>query len=116
MDYAVIASGGKQYKVKPGDIVELEKLEGADGASLVFEQVLMHATGDNVVVGQPFVSGVTVVATVVGQIKGDKIRVAKFKAKARYRKVQGHRQHLTQVKIDKIVSKAKKAKADEAES
>lgn len=115
MEYAVFASGGKQYKVQLGDVVELEKIDGAEGDSISFDAVLLHAANDTFTVGQPHIAGVTVAATIVGQVKGDKIRVAKFKAKARYRKVQGHRQLLTQVKIDKIVSKAKKTKADDSE-
>jgi large subunit ribosomal protein L21 len=115
MEYAVFASGGKQYKVQIGDIVELEKLEGAEGDSLTFDDVLLHAVNDSVVVGQPTVAGVSITATIIGQIKGNKIRVAKFKAKARYRKVQGHRQHLTQVKIEKIAAKTSKAKKEDSE-
>jgi large subunit ribosomal protein L21 len=113
MEYAVFASGGKQYKVKPGDVVELEKLEGAEGDSLTFDNVLLHTVNDSVIVGQPYVAGVSISATILGQIKGDKIRVAKFKAKARYRRVQGHRQLLTQVKIVKIAAKTTKTKKDE---
>lgn len=107
MEFAVFASGGKQYKVAVGDILEIEKLEGAEGDSITFDNVLLHVVDENVIVGQPHVSGVQVVAKILGQMKGKKIRVAKFKAKARYRKVYGHRQHLTKVQIEKISTKQK---------
>jgi len=115
MEYAVFASGGKQYKVKPGDTVELEKLEGVEGDAITFDNVLLHSLEGGITVGQPTIAGVNIVGKILGQMKGVKIRVAKFKAKARYRRVQGHRQLLTQVKIEKIVSKAKKTKAAEDE-
>lgn len=115
MEYAVFASGGKQYKVSVGDVVELEKLEGNDGDSIIFDQVLLHVVDDSIVVGQPVVTGATVVAKILGQIKGEKIRVAKFKAKARYRKVYGHRQHLTRVQVEKISVKGKEIKAKPVE-
>lgn len=115
MEYAVFASGGKQYKVKPGDIVELEKLDGAEGDALTFDNVLLRSFEDGITVGQPTIAGVSIAGKILGQMKGVKIRVAKFKAKARYRRVQGHRQLLTQVKIEKIVSKAKKTKTEEIE-
>jgi len=113
MNYAVIQTGGKQYKVTEGSIIEVEKLPVEAGSDFVFDSVLFTATDGVYSVGQPVVQGVTVTAKVVDQIKGKKIRVANFKAKARYRSVTGHRQRLTKLQIEKIVIKeAKKAKAE----
>jgi large subunit ribosomal protein L21 len=109
MKYAVFASGGKQYKVNEGSVVELEKLKAADGEELTFDTVLLHVEDGIVKVGQPHVPDVLITAKVLGQIKARKIRVAKFKAKARYRKVYGHRQQLTQVQIQSIGKGKKKA-------
>lgn len=109
MKYAVFASGGKQYKVSEGDIVELEKLKVEVGGSVVFDQVLLFVEDGSVKVGNPSVSGLTISAKVLSNGQGKKIRVAKFKAKARYRKVYGHRQELTKVQILTIGSSEKKA-------
>ena len=109
MKYAVIASGGKQYKVNEGAVVELEKLKTEEGKELIFNDVLLYVEeGSLVKIGQPHVAGVSVTAKVLGQIKAKKVRVAKFKAKARYRKVYGHRQHLTKVEIVSIAAKGSK--------
>lgn len=108
MKYAVLASGGKQYKVSEGTVVELEKLKVVEGEQVTFEDVLLLVEDGIVTVGQPNVSGVTVTAKVLGQVKAQKIRVAKFKAKARYRKVHGHRQHLTKIQIESIGKKSAK--------
>jgi len=109
MKYAVFASGGKQYKVSEGDVVELEKLKVEANGALNLDSVLLFVEDGAVKVGQPTLSEVVIKAKVLGQIKAPKIRVAKFKAKARYRKVYGHRQELTKVQIEKIEVKAKKA-------
>lgn len=115
MKYAVFASGGKQYKVSEGDVVALEKLQAAEGEQVIFDTVLLLVEDSIVTVGQPTVFGVSLTAKVLEQTKGKKIRVAKFKAKARYRKVYGHRQSLTKVQIETIGKAAKKAeKAAEA--
>lgn len=108
MKYAVFASGGKQYKVSEGTVVELEKLQAAEESTVVFDDVLLFVEDETVKVGQPNLKDVSITAKVLGQIKARKVRVAKFKAKARYRKVYGHRQHLTRVLIEKIGSKAAK--------
>jgi len=108
MKYAVFASGGKQYKVSEGDIVELEKLPVEAGKEVVFDKVLLFVEDDTVKLGQPEITGLTIGAKVLDQIKADKIRVAKFKAKSRYRKVYGHRQHLTKVQIMSIGTSSKK--------
>ena len=102
MAFAVIETGGKQYRVSPGNILDIEKLEEEQGAVITFDKVLIYQDGPDPVVGAPFVSGVTVTAEVLGQVKGDKIRVATYKAKKRQRRTLGHRQQLTQVKIQDI--------------
>lgn len=96
---AVIASGGKQYLVKKDDVLELELLE--DDKKVEFD-VLLLIDGDSVKVGQPVVDGAKVTAEVVGEVKGEKVKVLRFKAKKRVKKLTGHRQHYTQVKITKI--------------
>jgi len=106
MKYAIIQTGGKQYKVSEGDTVTVEKLENAVGQKVAFDQVLLLVNG-SVYIGQPYVAGVTVAGKVIDQVKGKKIRVAKFKAKARYRRVSGHRQQLTKVLIEKIEANSK---------
>ena len=106
MKYAVIQTGGKQYKVAEGETLAVEKLQGEPGSQYTFDQVLLLVNGTTQI-GQPFVLGATVSAKVVDQTKGVKIRVAKFKAKARYRRVTGHRQQLTQLLIEKIEAKKK---------
>jgi large subunit ribosomal protein L21 len=102
MQYAVIASGGKQYKVSEGSILALEKIAGEAEDKVLFDKVLLFVDGESIFLGQPYLMTVTVSAKIISQTKGDKIRVSKFKAKARYRRVYGHRQDLTQVKIEKI--------------
>jgi len=100
--YAVIETGGKQYKVNEGDIFAIEKLEGEKGASLVFDKVLLLGEGADVQIGQPYLSGVTVQATLTEQAKADKIIVQKFKPKTGYNRKKGHKQNHTVVKIEKI--------------
>ena len=109
MKYAVFSSGGKQYKVAEGDIVELEKLKIEVGGDTIFDQVMLLVEDGNIKVGQPNLAGVTVAAKVLDQIKAKKIRVAKFKAKSRHRKVYGHRQQLTRVQIQTIGTQSNKA-------
>jgi len=99
--YAIIATGGKQYKVAEGDIIKVEKLGVESGATFTFDQVLA-VSNDNLVVGTPTVAGATVTATVLGDKKAKKVIVYKFKAKKGYHKKNGHRQFYTAVKIDKI--------------
>lgn len=104
MKYAVVKTGGKQYKVSEGDVIEVERLPHAQNAQLTFDTVLLFVEDGNVMVGTPGVSGAMVKGEVISHTKGEKIRVSKFKAKARYRRVTGHRQSLTQVKISQIMS------------
>jgi large subunit ribosomal protein L21 len=101
MKYAVIKTGGKQYRVVEGQVIEVELLDSKD-SSYVFEEVLLTVDGDKVIIGTPTISGMKVYADVVKEVKGDKIEVFKYKSKSRYRKHTGHRQKYTQVKISGI--------------
>ena len=98
--YAIIATGGKQYKVSEGDIVKIEKLDVEDGSTVTFDQVL--AVSDNGLKVGADVASSTVTATVMGQGKGKKVIVYKYKRKSGYHKKNGHSQAYTQVKIEKI--------------
>ena len=100
--YAIIKTGGKQYKVAEGDVITVEKLEAEVGAVVTFDQVLTVVKEDGVVVGKPVVEGAKVTAKVEAQGKDKKILVFKYKAKSNYRKRQGHRQPFTKVVIEKI--------------
>lgn len=100
--YAIILTGGKQYKVQAGDEIFIEKLEGAADDVVTFDKVLAVVDGDNKVFGAPCVEGATVSGKIVKQGKGKKIMIIKHKAKKGYRKRQGHRQPYTKVVIDAI--------------
>lgn len=100
--FAVIATGGKQYKVSEGDLVRVEKLDAELGAALVMDKILMVG-GENVQIGQPFVGGARVETEVVAQDRAKKIVVFKMKHRKNYRRKQGHRQPYTELKITKIV-------------
>lgn len=102
MSYAVIKTGGKQYRVQQGDILRIELLNAEEGASIQFDQVLMVGTGESVTVGAPLVAGATVTATVRKHGRADKIRIVKFRRRKHSRKQQGHRQHFTEVEITGI--------------
>ncbi len=110
MKYAVIKTGGKQYKVSEGDIIEVERLPHLAEETITFPEVLLFASDGVSLIGQPLLDGVTVSGKVLANMRGEKIRVAKFKAKARYRRVTGHRQELTQVRIDAITDGKKVVK------
>ncbi len=99
--FAVIKTGGKQYKVAQGDVLVLEKLEH-DGAEVTFSEVLMTVDGETVTVGKPMVSGASVTAKVIEDGKGEKKMVFRYKSKTRQRKKKGHRQPYTKVQITKI--------------
>jgi large subunit ribosomal protein L21 len=101
--YAVIQTGGKQYRVKSGEQVKVELLAAEVGATVSFDRVLMLGEGDGVRVGAPFVNGATVKATVVAQGRGEKIRIFKLRRRKHFAKTQGHRQGFTEVRIDEIV-------------
>ena len=102
MDYAVIKTGGKQYRVSPGDVLHVEKLDGEPGAQLQFTEVLMTAQGGAVQVGSPTVVGAIVVAEVIKQGRAKKILVFKKKRRKNYRRRQGHRQYQTTVRVTAI--------------
>lgn len=102
MEYVVIKSGGKQYRVSEGDILLVDKLLVDEGKLMTFKDILLHVLDSKVQIGAPLVKNLEVKAKVLKQLKGDKIRVAKFKSKVRYRRVVGFRPHLTRVQIQKI--------------
>jgi large subunit ribosomal protein L21 len=111
MKYAVIKTGAKQYKVTEGETLQIELLKATE-KTVVFDEVLLVADGEQVQVGTPTVPDMTVTATVLGVVKGEKIEVFKYKSKSRYRKHTGHRQAYTAVKIESIGAPAKAAKAE----
>ena len=100
--YAIVNSGGKQYKVKEGDILKVEKLAGEVGDNVSFDKILMFSDDEDVNIGTPLLEDVTVNGHIVEQGKGKKIIVFKYKRRKRYRRKQGHRQQFTAVKIDSI--------------
>ena len=108
MKYAVIRTGGKQYRVKEGDTVEVERLSEQKDSNMLFSDILFFQEDGKVLVGKPTLSDVTISAKVIEDLRGPKIRVAKFKAKARSRRVIGHRQALTKVQIEKITASGRK--------
>ena len=101
--YAVIKTGGKQYKVAPGEKLKVELIPADVGAQIVLDQVLLVGDGSNVRLGQPIVTGATVNATVLAHGRGDKIKIFKMRRRKHYQKHQGHRQGFTELKIDGIV-------------
>ena len=101
--YAIIETGGKQYKVTPGLTIDVERLEVDEGNTIELDRVLLIADGDEVTVGTPTIDGAKVVATSRGDGKGKKLIIFKYKPKVRYRKKTGHRQLYTRLAIDKIV-------------
>jgi large subunit ribosomal protein L21 len=124
--YAVVETGGKQYRVQPGDIIQVEKLDGEEGKALHFDKVLLMSKGSaesaQIWLGKPYLSGASVQAEVVGQGRGDKIIIVKMKRRKQYRRTQGHRQSYTQVLVTAVDNgageklaldaSAKKAKLD----
>ena len=100
--YAIIATGGKQYKVAEGEVIRVEKLDVEPGNEYVFDQVLAIG-GEELVIGQPTVAGASVKATVLDQARAKKVIVYKYKRKTGYHKKNGHRQAYTELKIDSIV-------------
>jgi large subunit ribosomal protein L21 len=99
MDYAIIQTGGKQYRVKQGDTIRVESIPGDEGDAIEFDQVLMLSRDGNVSVGAPTVEGARVTTEVVGKGRGKKIIVFKYKAKTRYRRKNGHRQNYTDLRV-----------------
>ena len=114
--YAVIRSGGKQYRVAKDDVLELERLDGETGDKIKLDEVLMIGeAGKSPTIGDPLVSGASVTLEVLDQVRGDKIDVIKFKRRKNYHRQLGHKQHLTKVKISAISKSASKAKAKAAD-
>ena len=101
--YAIIETGGKQYKVTPGAVIDVDRMDAAEGDIVEVEKVLIIADGEKITVGTPAVEGAKVIATSQGEVRGDKIIVLKYKPKIRYRKKTGHRQRYTRLTIDSIV-------------
>ncbi len=102
--YAVIKTGGKQYRVSTGEALRVEKLDGQAGTEVLLNEVLMVGQGEQVTIGAPLVPGATVKATVLSQGKGDKVRIFKMRRRKHYRKSQGHRQCYTEIRIDAITT------------
>jgi len=101
--YAVVKTGGKQYKVAPGEKLKVEQMPADVGAQVVLDQVLLVGEGDNVRLGQPVLAGAAVTATVVSHGRHDKVKIFKMRRRKHYQKHQGHRQNYTELKIDTIV-------------
>ena len=102
--YAIIESGGKQYRVEPGAVVALERIPGDVGSQVELTRVLLVSDGTTVMIGKPVLTGARVVSEIVAQTRGEKIDVFKFKRRKKYRRKTGHRQELTKVRIAEIVA------------
>jgi len=100
--YAVIATGGKQYRVEPGEVLRVEKLNAEEGQQVDFDQVLMLGNGDDISIGTPYVQGGKVSAEVRGHGRAKKIEIVKFKRRKHHRKQMGHRQSYTEIVIKEI--------------
>ncbi len=103
--YAVIKTGGKQYKVEAGATLKVEKLLGEVGSKVVIDKVLMIADGESTTIGAPLIAGATVNATVVSHGRADKVMIFKFRRRKHYRKTQGHRQSFTEILINDVNGK-----------
>jgi large subunit ribosomal protein L21 len=100
--YAIVETGGKQFRVSEGDVIRTDLIETEVGSSVTFDRIVLAANGEDVTIGSPLVSGATVTGTVLRQAKDKKILVFKYKPKKRVRKLNGHRQRFAEVRIDKI--------------
>jgi large subunit ribosomal protein L21 len=100
--YAIIKTGGKQYKVRAGDTLRVEKLEVESGASVELDKVLMVGDGDNMKIGTPYLDGGKVTATVKSHGRHDKVKIVKFRRRKHYRKQMGHRQYYTELQVTGI--------------
>ena len=100
--YAVVKTGGKQYRVTPGEKLKVEQITADVGAEVVLDQVLMVGEGESVRLGQPVIAGATVKATVVSHGRGDKVKIFKMRRRKHYQKHQGHRQNFTEIEITGI--------------
>lgn len=102
MKFAIIKSGGKQYRVSEKDRLNIEKIDGKADKKIIINQVLLIAEGDKIKIGKPLIKGAKVEVRLIDQLKGDKIKVFKFKPKKRYKRTKGHRQSYTAIEILKI--------------
>jgi large subunit ribosomal protein L21 len=105
--YAIIETGGKQYRVTPGEVIEVDLIDAIDGTTVELDKVLVLSDGESVTSGKPLVDGAKVVATSKGEIRGPKVTSFKYKNKTRYHRKIGHRQTYTRLSIDKIVTPGK---------
>ena len=113
--YAVIVTGGRQYRVAQGEVLRVEKLVADVGAEVKLDQVLLVGEGDGVTVGAPLVAGALVTAKVKSHGRGEKIRIVKFRRRKHFRKETGHRQHYTEIEIVGITGASEKKRAAKAE-
>jgi len=102
--YAIIKTGGKQYRVKAGEKLQVEKLDADIGAEVVLDKVLMLVDGDTVTVGKPLIAGATVKAKILGHDRGEKLKIYKMRRRKHFRKTLGHRQDYTQIEISGIAA------------
>ncbi len=112
--FAVLKTGGKQYKVAKNDVIEVERLPGEAGRQVVFNQVLMLGDGASATAGAPLVAGASVAGTLLEQVKGDKVVVFKKRRRHNYRRRRGHRQQLSRVRIDEILTDGAKPAGEAA--
>ncbi len=104
--YAVVMTGGKQYRVSEGDKLQVETLPAGEGEAVTLDKVLLIANGDQITIGAPYVEGGKVIATVTKHGRGEKIRILKFRRRKHYQKVTGHRQNYTELQITSITTTA----------
>ncbi len=104
--YAIVKTGGKQYRVSAGEKLQVEKLQAEVGAEVVFDQILMVVDGENVSMGKPLVAGASVKAKVLSHNRGEKIKIFKMRRRKHFRKTLGHRQDYTQIEISAVVGTA----------
>jgi large subunit ribosomal protein L21 len=102
--YAVIKTGGKQYRVNQGETLKIETVAGEVGSAIVLDKVLMVGNGDKLSVGKPLLAGATVTATIVANGRHDKVKIFKMRRRKHYQKHQGHRQNYTEIRIDGITA------------
>jgi large subunit ribosomal protein L21 len=102
MTYAIIRSGGKQYRVSPGEIIAVEKLDATSGKKVTFDEVVLRADGDNITTGSPVIAGANVTGEVIEQFKDKKVIAFKYKRRKGYHRTVGHRRQMTRVKIESI--------------
>ena len=112
--YAVIATGGKQYRVQEDDVIDIERINGDAGSEITFNEVLLVGEGENIECGTPLVDAASVTGEIIDQFRGKKLTVFKMKRRKGYRRKHGHRQELTKVQIKSISAKGSKAKKAEA--